>query len=82
MAALGTESSVGWLRRVWLSAGFNAAVFLVLWVFALLRLHSHYHGEAFLHRGGWLDSFLAVLTPIAVFSRLLQAYRQTQGSRS
>ena len=59
-------------RSVWFSGLFVSAVFLFIWVAAVMRLHNHFSGESFLHRGGVVDSLLALLAPAGIGVRLYQ----------
>jgi hypothetical protein len=57
---------------IWAGGIFVAAVFVLLWSLALLRLMHHAGGESFLQWNGALDSALALLAPPAVAARLWQ----------
>ena len=55
----------------WASALF-VAVFFLLWVLTVTRLHEHFNGESFLHRNGIVDSLIAVFAPLAILVRFWQ----------
>jgi hypothetical protein len=67
-----TPKSNSIFKTTWRSPLFVSAVFVVVWLMAVLRLYRHEQGELFPRWWLFQDRLIVILAPVAIALRLWQ----------